>query len=48
MGLLDVDFEVLGPPEVAEAFGRLGDRYARAVAQAGDPGDPSLPPVTSS
>ena len=31
VGLLDVDFEVLGPPEVAEAFGRLGDRYARAV-----------------
>ena len=31
LGLLDVDFEVLGPPEVAEAFGRLRDRYARAV-----------------
>lgn len=31
VGLLDVDFEVLGPPEVAEAFARLSDRDARAV-----------------
>jgi predicted DNA-binding transcriptional regulator YafY len=31
LGLLDVDFEVLDNPELAEAFGRLADRYLRAA-----------------
>jgi len=36
LGLLDVDFEVLDNPELAEAFGRLADRYRRA-ARTGTP-----------
>jgi hypothetical protein len=31
LGLLDVDFEVLDPPELAEAFAKLAVRYARAA-----------------
>jgi predicted DNA-binding transcriptional regulator YafY len=34
LGLLDVDFEVLDNPELAEAFGRLADRYLRAAGRA--------------
>jgi predicted DNA-binding transcriptional regulator YafY len=33
LGILDVDFEVLDPPELAAAVRRLADRYARAVAR---------------
>jgi len=31
VGLLDVDFEVLDPPELADHVRRLADRYARAA-----------------
>ena len=31
IGLLDADFEILGPPELAEAFVRLAERYQRAA-----------------
>jgi predicted DNA-binding transcriptional regulator YafY len=31
IGLLDADFEILDPPELAEAFVRLGERYQRAA-----------------
>ena len=41
LGLLDVDFEVLDPPELAAAFHRLAQRYHRAArrgqAEAGTP-----------
>lgn len=33
LGLLDVDFEVLDAPELAEAFRKLGDRYYRAAGR---------------
>ncbi|HLU74975.1 MAG TPA: YafY family protein [Nonomuraea sp.] len=32
VGFLDVDFEVLDPPELAEAVRRLAERYGRAVS----------------
>lgn len=35
IGMLDVDFEVLEPPELAEAFARLARRYAVAAAGPG-------------
>ncbi len=31
IGLLDIDFEILDPPELAAAFIRLADRYQRAA-----------------
>jgi len=31
VGLLDVDFEILDPPELADAFSRLAERYQRAA-----------------
>jgi predicted DNA-binding transcriptional regulator YafY len=31
IGLLDVDFEILDPPDLAEAFIRLAERYQRAA-----------------
>jgi predicted DNA-binding transcriptional regulator YafY len=31
VGLLDTDFEIIDPPELAEAFIRLADRYQRAA-----------------
>jgi predicted DNA-binding transcriptional regulator YafY len=31
VGLLDADFEILDPPDLAEAFIRLADRYQQAV-----------------
>ena len=31
IGLLDADFEILDPPELAEAFVRLAERYQRAA-----------------
>jgi hypothetical protein len=31
VGLLDVDFEILDPPELADAFIRLAERYQRAA-----------------
>lgn len=34
IGLLDVDFEVLEPPELVEHVRRLADRYARAAGRA--------------
>ena len=37
LGLLDVDFEVLDPPELVDAFRRLADRYRRASARGRDP-----------
>jgi hypothetical protein len=33
LGILDMDFEVLDPPELAAAVRRLADRYARAAAR---------------
>jgi predicted DNA-binding transcriptional regulator YafY len=35
LGLLDVDFQVLDPPELVEAFARLAVRYARAAGSTG-------------
>jgi predicted DNA-binding transcriptional regulator YafY len=35
VGLLDVDFEVLDPPELGDAFARLADRYLRASRASG-------------
>jgi hypothetical protein len=35
IGLLDVDFEILDPPDLAEAFIRLAKRYQRAVKGSG-------------
>jgi predicted DNA-binding transcriptional regulator YafY len=35
IGLLDVDFEILDPPDLAEAFIRLARRYQRAVKGSG-------------
>ena len=31
IGLLDADFEILDPPDLAEAFIRLAERYQRAA-----------------
>ena len=31
IGLLDMDFEIIDPPELAEAFVRLAERYQRAA-----------------
>ena len=31
IGLLDADFEILDPPDLAEAFLRLAERYQRAA-----------------
>ena len=31
IGLLDTDFEILEPPDLADAFGRLAERYHRAA-----------------
>jgi hypothetical protein len=31
IGLLDADFDILDPPDLAEAFIRLAERYQRAV-----------------
>jgi predicted DNA-binding transcriptional regulator YafY len=31
VGLLDIDFEILDPPELADAFVRLAERYQRAA-----------------
>ena len=31
LGLLDTDFEIIDPPELAEAFIRLAERYQRAA-----------------
>lgn len=36
LGLLDVDFEVLDPPELVDAFSRLADRYRRASMRGRD------------
>ena len=33
IGLLDIDFEILDPPELAAAFIRLADRYQRAARE---------------
>ena len=35
LGLLDVDFEVLDPAELREAFNRLAERYRRAATHGG-------------
>jgi predicted DNA-binding transcriptional regulator YafY len=35
IGLLDADFEILDPPDLADAFTRLAERYQRAVKGAG-------------
>jgi predicted DNA-binding transcriptional regulator YafY len=35
LGMLDVDFEVDGPPELVEQLDRLADRYRRAIAGTG-------------
>ena len=35
LGLLDVDFDLLDAPELAEALARLARRYARAAGRAG-------------
>ena len=35
LGLLDVDFEVLEPPDLAAAFARLAARYQRAADRQG-------------
>jgi predicted DNA-binding transcriptional regulator YafY len=37
VGMLDVDFEVLSPPDLADAFARLGRRYAAAATAAARP-----------
>ena len=37
LGLLGVDFEVLGPPELAAAVRALGERYLRAGVAATPP-----------
>ncbi|MDF2705919.1 MAG: DNA-binding transcriptional regulator [Nonomuraea muscovyensis] len=39
VGFLDVDFEVLDPPELARAVLRLSERYRRAAGTRGDAGD---------
>ena len=31
IGLLDADFDILDPPDLAEAFARLAERYQRAA-----------------
>jgi hypothetical protein len=31
IGLLDTDFDIIEPPELAEAFIRLAERYQRAA-----------------
>jgi hypothetical protein len=36
IGLLDTDFDILEPPDLAQAFTRLAERYQRA-AQAQSP-----------
>ncbi len=43
VGLLGVDFEVLDPPELADAVRRLAERYGRAVggAVSAPPGTPA-------
>jgi hypothetical protein len=33
IGLLDADFDILDPPDLAEAFIRLAERYQRAAAK---------------
>ncbi|WP_424448611.1 helix-turn-helix transcriptional regulator [Microbacterium arborescens] len=42
-GRFDADLEVVGPPELADAFALLADRYARAAAPA-EPRDGTLAP----
>jgi hypothetical protein len=34
IGLLDTDFDILEPPDLAEAFIRLAERYQRAARTA--------------
>ena len=38
VGRLDADIEVLGPPELADAFAVLSRRYARAAESLRPPG----------
>jgi hypothetical protein len=35
LGMLDVDFEVDGPPELVEQLGTLADRCRRAITRTG-------------
>jgi hypothetical protein len=35
IGLLDADFDILDPPDLAEAFVRLAERYQRAAKVVG-------------
>jgi hypothetical protein len=35
LGMLDVDFEVDGPPELVEQLASLADRYRRAITRPG-------------
>jgi hypothetical protein len=35
LGMLEMDFEVGGPPELIEQLGVLADRYRRAIAGTG-------------
>jgi predicted DNA-binding transcriptional regulator YafY len=38
IGMFDVPFEVVGPPELREALREMGERYTAAAAQRGDVG----------